>query len=148
MALRRIKKELEDFTKNPPPNFIAGPVNDNNLFVWDATLLGPTDSPFQGGKFILSIQFPTDYPFKPPKVTFITKIYHPNVNTTGGISIDILKDQWSPALSISKVLLSISSLLTDPNTDKCLEAEIAYIYKQNKSKYDEIAKEWTTKYAK
>merc|ERR1712224_372676 len=78
-------------------------------------IMGPPDSPYQGGVFFLNINFPSDYPFKPPKVHFTTKIYHCNVNSNGAICLDILKDQWSPALTISKVLLSISSLLTDCN---------------------------------
>ena len=73
------------------------------------------DSPYKDGVFFLDIQFPTDYPFKPPKVTFRTRIYHCNVNSSGQICLDILKEQWSPALTISKVLLSICSLLTDAN---------------------------------
>ena len=60
------------------------------------------DSPYAGGVFFLSIAFPTDYPFKPPKVSFTTKIYHPNINANGSICLDILRDQWSPALTISK----------------------------------------------
>ena len=64
--------------------------------------MGPGDSPFQGGVFFLSIHFPTDYPFKPPKVNFTTRIYHPNINSNGSICLDILRDQWSPALTISK----------------------------------------------
>ncbi|KFH03975.1 ubiquitin-conjugating enzyme subfamily protein, partial [Toxoplasma gondii TgCatPRC2] len=114
MALKRINKELNDLSKDPPTNCSAGPVGDD-MFHWQATIMGPEDSPYSGGVFFLNIHFPSDYPFKPPKVNFTTKIYHPNINSQGAICLDILKDQWSPALTISKVLLSISSLLTDPN---------------------------------
>merc|ERR1712003_462921 len=107
--------------------------------------MGPPDSPYQGGVFFLNINFPADYPFKPPKVHFTTKIYHCNVNSNGSICLDILKDQWSPALTISKVLLSISSLLTDPNPDDPLVPEIANLYKNDMAKYVEVAKEWTSK---
>merc|ERR1712093_574024 len=111
------------------------------------TIMGPADSPYQGGVFFLDIQFPSDYPFKPPKVAFTTKIYHCNVNSNGAICLDILKDQWSPALTISKVLLSVSSLLTDPNPQDPLVPEIAQIYKSDRAKYEATAKEWTRKYA-
>jgi ubiquitin-conjugating enzyme E2 D/E len=146
MALRRINKELSDFNSDPPTNCSAGPIGDD-LFSWQATIMGPTDSPFSGGIYNLNIQFPNDYPFKPPKIHFTTKIYHPNINSGGGICLDILKENWSPALTIAKVLLSICSLLTDPNPDDPLVPEIANIYKKNKTKYNKTASSWNMKYA-
>lgn len=127
--------------------------------------MGPSDSPYSGGVFFLAIHFPTDYPFKAPKVNFTTRIYHPNINSNGSICLDILRDQWSPALTISKgillfflgvylvgantctVLLSICSMLTDPNPDDPLVPEIAHVYKTDRPRYDATAREWTRKYA-
>lgn len=146
MALKRINKELQDLGRDPPANCSAGPVGDD-LFHWQATLMGPSDSPYQGGVFFLDIHFPADYPFKPPKIHFTTRIYHPNINSNGGICLDILKDQWSPALTTSKVLLSICSLLTDPNPDDPLVLEIANVYKTNKEQFNKTAADWTHKYA-
>ncbi|XP_012932670.1 ubiquitin-conjugating enzyme E2 D1 isoform X3 [Heterocephalus glaber] len=105
------------------------------------------DSAYQGGVFFLTVHFPTDYPFKPPKIAFTTKIYHPNINSNGSICLDILRSQWSPALTVSKVLLSICSLLCDPNPDDPLVPDIAQIYKSDKEKYNRHAREWTQKYA-
>ena len=146
MSLKRIRKELDELQRDPPANCSAGPVGDD-FHKWQATIVGPSDSPYQNGLFILNIIFPFDYPFKPPKVTFATKIYHPNINSNGAICLDILKDQWSPALTIGKVLLSISSLLCDPNPDDPLVPEIANLFKTNKKKFDENARLWTQKYA-
>ncbi|XP_039317974.1 ubiquitin-conjugating enzyme E2 D4 isoform X2 [Saimiri boliviensis] len=146
MALKRIQKELTDLQRDPPAQCSAGPVGDD-LFHWQATIMGPNDSPYQGGVFFLTIHFPTDYPFKPPKVAFTTKIYHPNINSNGNICLDILRSQWSPALTVSKVLLSICSLLCDPNPDDPLVPEIAHTYKADREKYNRLAREWTQKYA-
>ncbi|XP_019475879.1 ubiquitin-conjugating enzyme E2 D2-like isoform X1 [Meleagris gallopavo] len=93
--------ELNDLARDPPAQCSAGPVGDD-MFHWQATIMGPNDSPYQGGVFFLTIHFPTDYPFKPPKVAFTTRIYHPNINSNGSICLDILRSQWSPALTISK----------------------------------------------
>ena len=146
-ALKRIQKELIDLGKDPPANCSAGPLDEKDQYHWQATIMGPDDSPFAGGVYFLNIHFPTDYPFKPAKLNFTTRIYHPNINSNGSICLDILKEQWSPALTISKVLLSISSLLTDPNPDDPLVPEIAHIYKTDKAKYEANAREWCRKYA-
>jgi ubiquitin-conjugating enzyme E2 D/E len=146
MSLKRINKELIDLGRDPPSSCSAGPTGEN-MFQWQATIMGPGDSPYAGGVFFLSITFPTDYPFKPPKVSFTTKIYHPNINQNGSICLDILRDQWSPALTISKVLLSICSMLTDPNPDDPLVPDIAHLYKTDRARYEATAREWTRKHA-
>lgn len=146
MAQRRIQKELEDIQKDPPAGCSAGPVGED-IFNWEGVIFGPSDSPYAGGVFKLNIRFPTDYPFKQPHVQFKTRIYHPNINSAGGICLDILKTQWSPALTISKVLLSILSLLTDPNPNDPLVPDIAALYKTNRAAYDAKAREYTLMFA-
>jgi ubiquitin-conjugating enzyme E2 D len=145
-TLNRLKKELEDLNNNPPTNCSAG-VIDDDLYNWQATIMGPEGSPYHGGVFYLQIEFPLDYPFKPPRVSFITKIYHCNVNTAGNICLDILKEQWSPALTISKVLLSICSLMDDQNPDDPLMIDIANLYINDKEQFLEKARIHTIRYA-
>ena len=147
MSTRRIQKELEELRSTPLETCSAGPIQEDNLFLWEGAIVGPSDSPYAGGCFQLQIEFPLNYPFKPPKVAFKTKVFHPNINSQGGICLDILKDQWSPALSIAKVLLSISSLLTDANPKDPLVPEIARLYVDNRPEFDRMAREWTQRYA-
>jgi len=146
MALRRIKKELNDITKEPIVNCDAAPIGED-MFNWHARIGGPAGTPYEGGIFILHVEFPSDYPFKPPKVNFKTKIYHCNVNATGSICLDILKDQWSPALTLSKILLSIMSLLNDPNPNDPLDPAIADLLLKDKASHDNTAREWTKQHA-
>ena len=142
----RLEKEYEDFKSDPPTNCSAAP-KDDDIYTWEAVIYGSSGSVYEGGIFNLIIEFPQNYPFKPPKVKFTTKIYHPNINMGGGICLDILKDNWSPALTISKVLISICSLLTDPNPDDPLVPEIADIYVKNRLRFDLTARDWTNRFA-
>jgi ubiquitin-conjugating enzyme E2 D/E len=146
-TLRRIRKEIEDMKKNPPDNCSAGPTDENDLFTWRATIVGPEDSPYHGGIFNLSINIPADYPFKAPKIVFTTKIYHCNVNSNGAICLDILKDNWSPALTISKALLSICSLMDDPNPNDPLVPDIANLFVKDRERHDQNARNFTTLHA-
>ena len=144
--IKRLQKELEEINKNDIPNISAGPIN-GNLYEWEAVILGPVDTPYYEGVFTLNISIPSNYPFKPPSVIFKTKIYHPNINSSGSICLDILKSQWSPALTLMKVLLSICSLLSDPNPNDPLVPEIANQLKMNPEEYAKTSREWTLTYA-
>jgi ubiquitin-conjugating enzyme E2 D/E len=144
---KRIGRELAEIRNDPPLNCSAGPVDDADIYNWDGVMFGPADSPYAGGVFKVNIQFPIDYPFKPPRIIFTTKIYHPNINTQGFICLDILKQNWSPALTISKVLLSILSMLTDPNPKDPLMPDIAHQYMTDKAGYEITARDWTQTYA-
>ena len=145
-TIKRIKADLDEMLLTPPANCSAGPATDN-LYEWQATIIGPEDSPDHNGVFYLKIVFPQDYPFKPPRVSFLTKIYHCNISGSGAICLDILKEQWSPALTISKVLLSICSLMGDPNPSDPLNSEAASMMIANREKFNKSAKEYTILYA-
>lgn len=147
VLIKRLQQEIIELENNPVTNCSAGP-NENDITHWKATIFGPVETPYNGGIFSLDVKFPTNYPFKPPKISFITPIYHCNINNHGAICLDILKDSgWSPALTISKVLLSICSLLADPNPKDPLVHEIAYLFLNNKEAHDINARNYTLKYA-
>jgi ubiquitin-protein ligase len=101
-VLRRLKRELNDCV-DPNGAITAQPANEQDMFYWKGTIKGPEGTPYEGGIFHLDIHFPVDYPFKPPRVSFVTKVYHTNISAVGGVCLDILKDAWSPALTIMKV---------------------------------------------
>ena len=145
-TVQRLNKELLDIKNNPPCNCSAGLIEDD-IFHWQATIIGPEGTPYYGGVFELRIDFPQDYPFKPPNVIFMTKIYHCNINSNGNICLDILKEQWSPALTISKVLLSICSLMNDQNPNDPLTPDAADMYINDREQFVEIAKDYTLKYS-
>ncbi|CAD8112469.1 unnamed protein product [Paramecium sonneborni] len=147
MSLKRIKKEWDDLSKDLPPNCSVCLFDKQDYFKWIATITGAEGSLYCGGRFELQIEIPQDYPFRPPKIRFLTPIYHPNINSQGQLSLDVLKDQWSPALKISKLLLIICEVLEDPNPDDPLDPDIAKIYKSNKQQFVITVQEWIQKYA-
>jgi len=141
-------QEIQELQSDDNSNITAGPIHDDNIYKWSSTIFGPKDSPYDGGVFLLLINFPENYPFKPPQITFQTKIFHPNISSnSGAICLDILQNNWSPALTLTKTLLSICSLLTDPNPDDPLDAEAGKLYKNNREEFIKKAKEMTNKFA-
>lgn len=100
--------------KNDPPEGVNATPIDENLIHWSASIQGPANSPYEGGVFFLYMQFPYVYPLHPPKIRFITRIFHPNISRHGDLGLDCIAHNWSLALTIAKILISIQSLLTDP----------------------------------
>eukprot|EP01084_Bolivina_argentea_P038267 70757_1 len=146
MALRRLQKELSQGGGPRSWTISCGPAGCD-LFKWKGLIEGPDNTPYEGGYYELDIQVPQDYPFKPPKVKFTTKMYHCNINDQGRISLDVLRDKWSPSYEIYKVLGLIRSLLENPNTDDPIVPEIAYLYKTNKILHDVKANQYAHKHA-
>ncbi|CAN0271812.1 unnamed protein product [Ectocarpus sp. 4 AP-2014] len=113
----RIRKELAECARDTDSGVTAVPKGDS-LASLEGTILGPVGTPFEGGTFLINIDIPSGYPFEPPKMKFVTKIWHPNISSqTGAICLDILKDQWSPALTIKTALLSLQALMCSPEPD-------------------------------
>ncbi|KAI0319702.1 ubiquitin-conjugating enzyme/RWD-like protein [Amylostereum chailletii] len=147
MSLKRIHREIADLKREDLGKIALGPVSDASPYVWKARIPGPEGSVYEGGVFEAEIQLPQDYPAE-GYVHHTDSIYHMNVSERGNICIDILKHNWSPALSVFKVILSLSSLLTDPNPADPLVPSIAAEYLRNRVVHDETARNWTSLYAK
>ncbi|KAL5542617.1 hypothetical protein UlMin_010327 [Ulmus minor] len=124
-----------------------GPVSWEDPFKWRGVIIGPPGSPYEDGVFDLSIDLPPDYPSNPPTFKFLTKIFHPNIDEDGNIYVDILeKDQWKPIHTIESLMLSITSLLTDPNP---IDTRIVscFVYRNDIFQFYKTAREWTKWYA-
>mmetsp|Transcript_68547 Transcript_68547/g.165755 ORF Transcript_68547/g.165755 Transcript_68547/m.165755 type:complete len:155 (+) Transcript_68547:78-542(+) len=143
---KRILKETQRLQREPVTGIVAVPYEDNPRY-FKVVLDGPKDTPFEGGTFNLELFLPENYPMEPPKVRFLTKIYHPNIDKVGRICLDILKDKWSPALQIRAVLLSIQALMSAPNTDDPLDTAVNDHYLRDLAGAQAQAREWTSVFA-
>ncbi|KAK2761202.1 hypothetical protein FQN54_001723 [Arachnomyces sp. PD_36] len=147
---KRVAKELEELTQSPPEGISVSLADESDLFIWKVHMQGPENSPYAGGTFIINLTLPTAYPFKPPLLSFSTKIYHPNVTNDdkGSMCLGMIKsDEWKPSSKISAVLEFARQLLAEPMPDDAVEGRIAEQYNNDRPKYEQIAKEWTRKYA-
>jgi ubiquitin-conjugating enzyme E2 A len=139
LTLKRLTKELERIKKSPINGIVIDEPED--IMRWTATIYGPSDSPYENGEFKMLIRYDSDYPVKAPSVKFLTPMYHPNIYRDGKICIDILQSEWSPSQNIGTILLSIMSLLTDPNPASPANREAAELYNKDRNAYDVKVKE-------
>eukprot|EP00768_Dysnectes_brevis_P000662 gnl/Dysnectes_brevis/1145_a1279_4518.p1 GENE.gnl/Dysnectes_brevis/1145_a1279_4518~~gnl/Dysnectes_brevis/1145_a1279_4518.p1 ORF type:complete len:182 (-),score=44.09 gnl/Dysnectes_brevis/1145_a1279_4518:55-600(-) len=139
-ARRRILRDFKNFIRDPPDGVMASPYKDNMMH-WAAVILGPEDTVWEGATLRLDIMFSEDYPSKPPNVKFLSKVFHPNVYTSGAICLDLLQNRWSAAYNIGSILTSIQSLLTDPNPASPANAEAANLFVSDRHQYEQRVRE-------
>jgi ubiquitin-conjugating enzyme E2 T len=151
MQAARMARELALLERSPPPGASCWPVGGSTDRL-EAAIIGPEGSPYHGGVFKLEVCVPARYPLEPPKIRFLTPVYHPNVDEAGRICLDILKPaphgSWRPSINLSSVLTSLQLLLAEPNPDDPLVPEIADLYRFNREQFDEKAKKETEKHAR
>ncbi|PWA50244.1 ubiquitin-conjugating enzyme 27 [Artemisia annua] len=145
----RVQKELQECNKDINVSGISVNPKSDNLSNLIGTITGPVGTPYEGGTFKIDIDLPGGYPFEPPKMKFATKVWHPNISSqSGAICLDILKDQWSPALTIKTALLSIQALLSAPAPDDPQDAVVAQQYLKDYQTFANTARYWTESFAK
>eukprot|EP01128_Nolandella_sp_AFSM9_P003978 TRINITY_DN1747_c4_g1_i1.p1 TRINITY_DN1747_c4_g1~~TRINITY_DN1747_c4_g1_i1.p1 ORF type:complete len:207 (+),score=57.17 TRINITY_DN1747_c4_g1_i1:87-623(+) len=153
-AFKRLLKEYKDLTTNPPEGIVAGPVVEDNFFVWEALIMGADDTPFEGGVFSAILTFPYDYPLNPPKMVFSTKLFHPNIYPNGEVCISILhapgddpsryehsSERWSPVQSVEKILISVMSMLSEPNIESPANVDAAKMFRDHRAQFDEVVRQ-------
>ncbi|KAE8670888.1 Ubiquitin-conjugating enzyme E2 27 [Hibiscus syriacus] len=145
----RVQKELQECGREKDSSGIRVSPKSDNLARLTGIIPGPLGTPYEGGSFEIDITLPDGYPFEPPKMKFVTKVWHPNISSqSGAICLDILKDQWSPALTLKTALLSIQALLSAPEPDDPQDAVVAQQYLREYQTFFSTARYWTESFAK
>ncbi|KAI8927039.1 ubiquitin-conjugating enzyme/RWD-like protein [Entophlyctis helioformis] len=146
--------EYRELTVNPPDGITAGPADEANYFVWEALISGPADTPYEGGIFTATITFPKDYPLSPPVMKFTCPMYHPNIYADGTVCISILhapgddpnmyehaSERWSPVQSVEKILLSVVSMLAEPNDESGANIDASKVWRDDRARFDKIVRD-------
>jgi len=148
MDLKRVKKEAAELSNDSDSAGVSAKPMDEDMKRWKGTISGPKDTPYDGGTFVIDIELTSSYPFEPPKMKFDTRVWHPNVSSqTGAICLDILKKEWSPALTIKTALISVQALLAAPEPDDPQDGVVAKEYLGDFEKWKKTARLWTEQYA-
>jgi len=146
-ATRRLQKELQDIQSSNMKYFRDIVVDEQNMLNWQG-LIVPDNPPYNKGAFRIEINFPAEYPFKPPKINFKTKIYHPNIDEKGRVCLPIiLPDNWKPATKTHQVIKTLVTLLNTPEPDHPLRNDLAEEYTSDKKKFLKNAEEFTKKHS-
>lgn len=144
---KRLLRDLQSIKDDKEWHFTATP-DESDLTKIIATFPGPKNSPYEAGVFAVEFNVPTEYPLKPPKASFATRVFHPNISSqTGAICLDILKDKWTPVYTLLSILVSLQQLLDSPNADDPQDAEVAKVYRENPEEFERIARSWSLQYA-
>ena len=147
-AMNYLKNEFKKLQNDPIVSLgcTVGLI-DNNLFKWRVSIMGPSDTPYAGGMFFLTVEFPEDYPIGKPKVNFQTPIYHVNISPKDGLVCISSLRNWKPNTPFSSVMISIFALFYNQNANDPFSPQLAQVYKSNYPQYVQNAREWTKKYA-
>lgn len=146
-ASRRLQKELQELKESSPKSFREIVVDEQNILNWTG-LIVPDNVPYNKGAFKIEINFPAEYPFKPPKIAFKTKIYHPNIDEKGQVCLPIIHaENWKPAIKTDQVVQSLVALINDPEPEHPLRNDLAEEFTKDKKKFIKNAEEFTKKYA-
>ncbi|KAM5453610.1 ubiquitin conjugating enzyme Ubc7/UbcP3 [Microsporum audouinii] len=154
VAQKRLFHEYKLLSTSPPDGITAGPITEDDMFLWEALIQGPEGTPFEGGVFAAELKFPKDYPLSPPSMRFLGNMWHPNIFENGNVCISILhppgddpnhyehaSERWSPIQSVEKILISVMSMLAEPNDESPANVEAAKMWREKRAEYEARVRE-------
>ncbi|KAF5100065.1 hypothetical protein D0Z00_001402 [Geotrichum galactomycetum] len=153
-AQRRLMSEYKTLIQDTPEGISAGPIDEDNFFEWECLIQGPEDTPYDGGLFAATLSFPSDYPLSPPKMKFTSNIFHPNIYKDGTVCISILhppgddpnmyehaSERWSPIQSVEKILISVMSMLAEPNDESGANIDASKMWRDDREQFNKIVRQ-------